>query len=294
MRIAVLAAPGVSRETIQQFKLLPEIELSPDIDLSKLPDAALIFGGDGTVHRHLPYLHANKIPFLVVPKGSGNDFAHTLGIGSERAAQRAWQLFCASRKNIHEIDLGLIRKGDQEIPFCCVLGAGLDAQANARANRMPAWLRSSAGYLLAVIQTLLAFKPVEMEVVTGKGCMRNPALLIAVGNAPRYGGGVKIVPRASLDDGMLDICVVRRISKLKVLLCLPLIYFGGHTRLKEVDYFRADKLTVSSTPPIEVYADGEFVCNTPVEISLVPHALRVIVPPGTVLDSSNRSRSKVS
>jgi len=150
---------------------------------------------------------------------------------------------------------------------------------------MPAWLRSSAGYLIAVTQALLAFKPVEIEVATGEGCMRNPALLIAVGNAHRYGGGVKIVPRAALDDGMLDICVVRSISKLKVFLCLPLIYFGGHTRLKEVDYFRADKLTIDSKPPLEVYADGEFVCDTPVEIGLVRRGLQVIVPRETMLDS---------
>ena len=280
MRVAALLGPTVSPKIIEKFRCSDGIEFISQIDGSETADAALIFGGDGTVHRYLPNLYINRIPLLVVPKGSGNDFAHTLGIDTEKAALCAWQQFCAGRKNIREIDLGLIRKDEQEIPFCCVLGAGLDAQANARANRMPAWLRSSAGYLIAVIQALLASKPVEMEVATGKGCMRNLALLIAVGNAHRYGGGVKIVPRAVLDDGMLDICVVRSISKLKVLFCLPLIYFGGHTRLKEVDYLRADKLTINSTPPIEVYADGEFVCTTPVEINLVPRRLRVIVPAG--------------
>lgn len=282
MRIVVLTAPTVSERSIQGFKCTPDIELSHNINAAPNPAAALIFGGDGTVHRYLPDLSAARIPFLVVPRGSGNDFAHALGIKSERTALRAWRQFCDSKRNVREIDLGLIRKDNQEIPFCCVVGAGLDAQANARANRMPAWLRSSAGYLVAAIQALLAFRPVEIEVTTADYRMKGPALLIAVGNAHRYGGGVKIVPRAALDDGMLDICVVRKISKLKVLFCLPIIYFGGHTRLKEVDYFRSAMLAIDSKPPLELYADGELVCDTPAEISLVPKGLRVIVPQESV------------
>lgn len=278
MRIAVLTAPTVSRQTIQQFKLLSEIELSPGIDLSKPPDAVLVFGGDGTVHRHLPNLYATNIPMLVVPKGSGNDFAHALGIHSERAALRAWRQFCGGGSNVREVDLGLIRKDDREIPFCCVVGAGLDAQANARANRMPSWLRRSAGYLIAAIQALLSFRPVEVQVTTEVLRERQLALLIAVGNANRYGGGIKIVPRATLDDGLLDVCVVGKISKLKVLFCLPIIYFGGHTRLKEVDYFQARTVRIEADQALELYADGELVCDTPVEISLVPRGLRVIVP----------------
>lgn len=282
MRVAALLGPTVSLRIIARFRCSNGIEFIAQSDESKTADAALIFGGDGTVHRHLPYLHANKIPFLVIPKGSGNDFAHALGIKSERAALRAWRQFCNSKRNVREIDLGLIRKGNQEIPFCCVVGAGLDAQANARANRMPAWLRSSAGYLVAAIQALLAFRPVDIEVTTDDYRMKGPALLIAVGNAHRYGGGVKIVPRAALDDGMLDICVVRKISKLKVLFCLPIIYFGGHTRLREVDYFRSAKLAIDSKSPLELYADGERVCDTPAEIGLVPKGLRVIVPQESV------------
>jgi len=140
---------------------------------------------------------------LVVPKGTGNDFAHSLRISSERVALRAWQQFCSGAKNIREIDLGLIRNGTEEIPFCCVVGAGLDADANARANRMPSWLRSSVAYLFAAVQSLLAFRPVEIEVTTDARHQKRQSLLIAVGNAHRYGGGIKIVPRAVLDDGLL-------------------------------------------------------------------------------------------
>src|SRR5215469_7658206 len=179
MRVAALLGTTVSPRIIERFRCSGGIEFISQIDLSEAADAALIFGGDGTVHRHLPWIHANKVPVLVVPKGSGNDFARALGINSERTALRAWKQFCDSKRNIREIDLGLIRKNNQEIPFCCVVGAGLDAQANMRANRMPAWLRGSGGYLVATIQALLAFKPVGIEVTTADSGISSAALLIA-------------------------------------------------------------------------------------------------------------------
>jgi len=278
MKVAALAAPGVSQETIRKFICSSDIE--PSLDNTALPtlDAALIFGGDGTVHRFLPEIYAQKTPMLVVPKGTGNDFAHALGVHSEKIALRAWRHFCAGGKNVRKIDLGLIRTAEQEIPFCCVAGAGLDADANARANRLPSWLRSSAGYLFAAVQALFTFRPVEVQVSTETRKEKRQALLIAVGNAHRYGGGIKIVPRAQVDDDLLDICLVGNISKLKVFFCLPIIYFGGHTRLKEVEYFRAHTVRIESSPALEVYADGEAVCHTPVDISLVTKGLSVIVP----------------
>jgi len=278
MRVAVFSAPTVSARIIKQFKYSDEIEFLSQIKSSESPHSALIFGGDGTVHRYLPQVCSWKIPMLVVPKGTGNDFAHSLGIKSEKVAFRAWQQFCSGAKNVREIDLGLIRNGTEEIPFCCVVGAGMDADANARANRMPSWVRSPVAYLFAAVQSLLAFRPVDIEVTTDARHQKRQSLLIAVGNAHRYGGGIKIAPRAVLDDGLLDVCLVGRISKLKVLFCLPIIYFGGHTRLKEVEYFQASKVRIESNPALELYADGEPACRTPVEISLIPRGLQVIVP----------------
>jgi diacylglycerol kinase (ATP) len=231
----------------------------------------------------LPQLRTFQVPVLVVPRGSGNDFAHALGIANERVALKAWRQFCGGGKNVRRIDLGLIRAGHQEIPFCCVAGAGLDADANARANRMPGWLRGSGGYLLAVVEALFAAHTVEMKITVEdpSGEVRSivsSALLIAVGNAHRYGHGIEIVPKAELDDGLLDVCLVEKISKLKVFSCLPIIYFGGHTGLKEVRYFRARSIRIETSPPLDLYADGEPVGQTPVEIRLLPTALELIVP----------------
>jgi len=273
--------PGVSQKAVDAFRLIsPELSIVSDLASHKDANAALIFGGDGTVHRYLPDLHKYKIPTLVVPAGSGNDFAKALGIANQRVALQAWKRFCSTGDNVKEIDLGVVRSAGREPPtlFCCVASSGLDAEANRLANRMPAWLRAYGGYLVAALRTLAAFTPVEFRVTAGDRAIRREGFFVAVGNAHRYGGGMKITPQAKVDDGLLDVCFIGRMAKLKVLCALPTLPFGAHTRLKEVEYLRSESVTIEAARPLEVYADGEYVCQTPVEIGLLPRAMPMIVP----------------
>lgn len=279
MTAAALLHPDVSPGIVDRFRSSStEIRIQENLEEDTNFSAALIFGGDGTIHRHLPQLHQQKIPVLVVPAGSGNDFAKAMGIRSMEIALRAWQQFLADGRNVREIDLGVIRADGQEILFCCVAGVGMDAEANARANRMPQWLKSRGGYVLAALQSLVAFKPVEMSVKTAQREIRGPAFFIAVGNAHRYGGGMKVTPRALPDDGLLDICVVSKLNKLKLLCWVPTIFFGGHLRLKQVEYLQAGQVRIETERELELYADGDLACKTPVEIGVIRRALRVIVP----------------
>src|SRR6478736_7166956 len=270
MIAAALLHSDVSPKVVDRFRSSGvEIKILDHLEHAENYSAALIFGGDGTVHRHLPQLHQCKIPTLVVPTGSGNDFAKALGIRTVEIAWRAWQQFCSDGKNVKEIDLGVIKFGNQETLFCCVAGVGMDAEANARANRMPAWLKGRGGYVLAALQSLIAFKPTEMNVKTAQKEIRRPAFFVAVGNAHRYGGGMKVTPRALPDDGLLDICVVSKLNKLKLLCWVPTIFFGGHLRLKQVEYFQAEQVRIETGRELEIYADGDYACRTPAEISVL-------------------------
>ena len=112
----------------------------------------------------------------------------------------------------------MIRSGSQEKLFCCVAGVGMDAEANARANRMPPWIKSRGGYVLAALQSLIAFKPAEMTISAEGREIRRSAFFIAVGNALSYGGGMKVTPRAALDDGLLDICLVSQDEQAQIAL----------------------------------------------------------------------------
>ena len=279
MIAAALLHPDVSPKVVDRFRSSGVgLKIQDTLENSANYSAALIFGGDGTVHRHLPQLHQHRIPTLVVPTGSGNDFAKALGIRSVDLALWAWKKFCSEGKNVREIDLGLIRAGGQETLFCCVAGIGMDAEANARANRMPQWLKSRGGYVLAALQALIAFKPAEMNITAEGREIRRSAFFIAVGNALSYGGGMKVTPEATLDDGLLDICLVSKMNKLKLLCWVPTIFFGQHLRLKQVEYFQASQIRIEAERKLDLYADGDYAGQTPVEIGLIRRGLRVIVP----------------
>jgi diacylglycerol kinase (ATP) len=285
MIVAALLHPDVAPQAVQPYRTGScTIKILESLQAADQLDAVLIFGGDGTVHRHLSEVRKRRVPVLVVPKGSGNDFAKSLGIASEKTALRAWKDFCASGgANVKEIDLGIIRTDHEDILFCCVAGAGMDSEAAARANRMPKWLRGSAGYVIAALQALASFQPTEFALAAEARKIRGAGFFVAVGNAHRYGHGLKVAPQAMLDDRLLDVCFVGRMSKLKLLCAVPTVFFGAHIGIKEVEYFQAPSLRLESARPLQVYADGEFACMTPVEIGLLPGALRVIVPAGQVL-----------
>jgi diacylglycerol kinase (ATP) len=105
-----------------------------------------------------------------------------------------------------------------------------------------------------------------------------PTILAAFANSSTYGGGMKIAPRALMDDGQLDVCVIGGIDPFKLACLFPSVYFGRHLGIRGVEYFQSARLRVETEFPLDVYADGEFVCRTPVEVGLDCAVLKVVVP----------------
>jgi diacylglycerol kinase (ATP) len=271
-----------------------------------LPDAAdqadviLLFGGDGTIHRHLGQLMELGLPVLVVPIGSGNDFARALGLRGARDSLAAWRTFCVSPNNVRSVDLGVISPlaadaGGAPAPhgltryFCGVAGIGLDAEVARRASALPRWLRGHGGYALTLLPTMFRFAPFPMRILTvdegGGWTTRSsqPTLLAAFANTPTYGGGMKIAPHAKMDDGQLDVCVIGGIDPFRFACMFPTVYFGRHLSIREVQYFQAARLRVETEKPFDVYADGEYVCRTPAEFSVRPRVMKVIVHPSQTI-----------
>ena len=295
MRAAAILGLGCSLKDLKPFQSDAGVEWRMGMPASSdEADAILLFGGDGTIHRHLGQLTKLGLPVLVVPAGSGNDFATSLGLGRVRQSLAAWRAFCADAKNVRAIDLGVItvcsRAGETPAPhehryFCCVAGVGIDAAVAERANRMPRWLRGHGGYVLSMAPTIFTFAPFPMKVYAADnqaeqwGLRSDRATLIAAfANTPLYGGGMKIAPQAKMDDGLLDVCVVGRVEPVKLFALFPTVYAGRHLSIKEVEYFQAARARVETEHAMDVYADGEFVCRTPIEVSIEPAALKVIVP----------------
>jgi diacylglycerol kinase family enzyme len=147
---------------------------------------------------------------------------------------------------------------------------------------LPRFIRANGGYIFSLFPELVRYQARRVTLTCldddRPRALAEPATLIAFANGPRYGRGLQIAPQATMSDGLLDICFVRRISKLKVLTLFPIVYFGRHLSLPEVEYFRCRRVRVETESPTDIYADGDFLCQTPAEISIVPAALRVIAP----------------
>lgn len=301
MRAAVILGLGCSSKDLNAFQTDTSVEWRMGMPVSPGDaDVILLFGGDGTIHRHLGQLVKLALPVLVVPAGSGNDFARSLGLRRVRDALAAWRELCEGGGNVRAIDLGVITPldvGELAEPalssalgtryFCCVAGVGLDSEVARRANRLPRWLRGNGGYVLSLIPAIFSFAPFPMKLLTpsehqdaNHWTIRSdrPTLLAAFANTPLYGGGMKIAPQAKMDDGLLDVCVVGSVDRVKLFCLFPTVYAGKHLSIREVEYFSSPRLRVETERPLDVYADGEFVCRTPVEVSIERAALKVVVP----------------
>jgi diacylglycerol kinase (ATP) len=310
MRAAAILGLGSSARNLQPFQADTNVEWRLGVPATcDSVDAILLFGGDGTIHRHLGRLVNLGLPVLVVPVGSGNDFARALGLRRIADALAAWNKFCAGAGNVRAVDLGLITPtGPGAVPdlahnpssrlaaryFCCVAGVGLDGDVARRANQLPRWLRGHGGYALSLAPTIFSFAPFPMKIFararsheedqeireSETWAMRSdhPAILAAFANTPFYGGGMKIAPRAEMDDGLLDVCIVGNVSRFRLASLFPSVYAGRHLKIREVEYFKSAAARIETQHPLDVYADGEFVCQTPVEIRIEPAALPIITP----------------
>ncbi len=283
MRAAAILGIGTSPDDLKRFETATSsFQLGVPAEATGL-DAILIFGGDGTIHRHLSELVRLKLPVLVVPRGSGNDFARSLDIGNLVQAAAIWKLFAEGANNVRTLDLGVITRlspiTEQARYFSCVAGVGLDTATARFANQLPRWLRGNGGYALSLPVALAGFTPPQVDLrVDGQPHSSVPRVLAAFANTPWYGGGMHIAPKADMTDGLLDACIIGAMSKAKLLRLFPSVYGGNHLKFQEVEYFQAASFELATQTSVEVYADGEFVCQTPVAISAAKGALRVIVP----------------
>ena len=206
----------------------------------------------------------------VVPLGSGDDFARVTGI--PRNTRRACDTVIDG--TVREVDVATAN-GTR---YVGVAGLGFDSEVAAYANRNVRFLRGSAVYLYAIFKVLPKFSPHPVEFHTGNGVRREQIMFACVGNSRQYGGGIRIVPSAVIDDGELDYCVVHSTSKFELLKTLPRAYNGSHVKRSYVETGRGKEFTFDGPERLEVYADGEYVTNTPVRFALDSEKLKVVVP----------------
>lgn len=237
--------------------------------LSGQVDAVMAIGGDGAVHLAIQELALSNIPLYVLPCGTGNDFARTggpLDLDVTRAVRRMLET------SPIEIDLGRTESEIGTRWFGQVLSTGFDSLVNERANRF-SFIKGQIKYTIATLLELPLFRPYRYEMVTPGGTRKIPAMLIAVANGASYGGGMLICPSADRRDGLFEVMVLHPVSKVELLKVFPKVFKGKHVSHPAVEFIKVAKLTLESNAI--AYADGEKIGSLPINIEIVPKALRV-------------------
>ena len=235
-------------------------------------DALVALGGDGMVHLALNIVAGTKTPLGIVPAGTGNDLAATLGLPTKDPVAAAGVIAdLLSTTGPRPMDA--VRVGTDKW-FGCVLSAGFDSRVNDRANRMT-WPRGRMRYNLAILAELGVFKPIPFEIEIDGELWETEAMLVAVGNAKSYGAGMKITPDAEIDDGLVDITVLGPVSKPEFLKAFPKVFKGTHKDHPAVTMRRAKTVSLAAKD-VTVYADGEYIGELPISCQTVPGAVQVL------------------
>jgi diacylglycerol kinase (ATP) len=244
-------------------------------------DAVVVLGGDGIVHLAIQALAQTSTPLGIVAAGTGNDSAATLGLPRDPAGATRTVLDALDRADgdvakLPRIDLGRTSQGRWRFG---VLYCGFDSAANARADRMR-WPRGPRRYDVAIAAELLRLRTWPLRIRLDDLEFDADVTLVAIGNAPAYGGGKLIAPHADIRDGRFGVTVVSRVSRLTLARLAPTLPRAGHIGHRAVTTYEATTVSLAGFGAV-AYADGERIGALPVSTSCVASALSVLVPPGS-------------
>jgi diacylglycerol kinase (ATP) len=230
-------------------------------------DALVVCGGDGMVHLAVQAVARTTTPLGIVPAGTGNDVARYFDIPRKDPDAAVDRVIAGATRTVD-----LARSGSRY--FVTVLAAGFDAVVNERANRMT-WPKGQMRYNIATLAELRVFEPLPYTLQLDDRQVSLEAMLVAVGNGPSFGGGLRITEGAVLDDGLLDVVIIKPISKPDLIRTYPKLFKGTHVHHPQYEHHLVHSVTVAA-PGIVSYADGERFGPLPLTVECAPGALTVL------------------
>ena len=239
--------------------------------VAKQADLVIAFGGDGTFHEIVNGLAYSKTALAIVPTGSGNDFARSLKLPATLTSLA--DVIIAG--NHQTIDLGIVNGRY----FLNMAGIGFDAEVAQRVHQRS--LTGTAAYVSSIIETIFKYKPLEVEIDIDGTLTREKITMVAVGNGRYVGGGVFMLPKADITDGLLDVCLISETTKGDMIKTLPATYFGKHLDHPKCRYLKLKEITirpVDSEHPAYAQLDGEGYNEFPLRFKIAPQALKLVVP----------------
>jgi YegS/Rv2252/BmrU family lipid kinase len=232
-------------------------------------ETVVAIGGDGLLRPVASALKGTQAAAALVPCGRGNDLARVLGVPRDPAGAARIAVEGAERP----IDVASV----DGVPYLGIASFGFDSEANRIANEARL-IKGDAVYLYAALRALAAWKPARFEVTVDGALHVFNGYSVAVGNSRSFGGGMLLLPHAELDDGTLDLLLVKEASKLAYLRGLAKVFKGTHLESPHAQVLKGEVIEVSSDRPFVIYADGDPIGATPAVMRVERRALRVIGP----------------
>lgn len=237
-------------------------------------DRIAVAGGDGTLHVALPALLEARLPLAVIPTGTANDLARTLGVPSDPLAA----LDVVAHGIRLRIDVGLVNG----VPFLNAANIGVGVRVNRELDKSTKSLWGGLSYMRAAWRAVEKERPFRVRITCDGVVERVRCVHVTVGNGVFHGGGARVAGDATIFDGQLDLYTLPPQGLLKLAALVPWLHFGQQRRWEGVRALRGSHIHLRTSRPLEVYADGERVSRTPVELSVLPKALEVLVPAQTM------------
>jgi diacylglycerol kinase (ATP) len=237
-------------------------------------DAIIVSGGDGTMFEALNGYFANsskkRIPFGVIPIGRGNAFARDLDLIPSQWEEAINAVQSGKTK---KVDVGTFITNGEVYYFLNILGFGFVADVAATAQTLRKF--GDLSYLLGVFYQTMALKPYHLTIEIDGRTFERENVFVEISNSRYTGKDFLMAPSAKLDDGLLDITLLNKLSRVKVLQCLPKIFTGTHGTMKEVEMFQAKQVKIKTSSPKLLTPDGQLMGSTPIEVKCLPGALEV-------------------
>jgi diacylglycerol kinase (ATP) len=231
-------------------------------------------GGDGSVGLAANGLLGTGASLAILPSGTADDFANSIGVRNLDAAVRA-----IVDGNVVPIDVVRVTAGATTRHYVAIAGCGFDSEVNEAANAMRFKLGGTGTYVAALVKTLSRFTPADFRIELDDEVIEGPHMLVIVGNSISYGGGMKVTPDASIVDGVVDVCLLRAMTKGAFVRAFPRVFRGTHVTHPAVRMAMATRVKVEADRRVMVYADGERVGPAPAAFQVLPGALPLIVGP---------------
>jgi diacylglycerol kinase (ATP) len=227
-------------------------------------DGVIATGGDGTVFEAVNGLFRNPagpaIPLGVLPMGTGNSFSRDLGLERGQVRQA---LELVARGATRKVDVGHCRTGDRDLYYLNILGLGFVSDVTATAAKLK--LLGNASYTIGVVYRTVFLGTFGLELELDGDVIEREATFLEISNS-RFTADFLMAPEAKIDDGLLDVTLLGKISRRRLLRLFPSVFRGEHVRYPEVETFTAQRIKVASDQPKILSPDGELIGTPPAEV----------------------------